>query len=164
MRGGHAHRRGHALLVLVVAHMSDGELVGDQGDDAGADRFPHQVQHHVQRRGAARARDAVAVDHEQVLRQAAFGEFTLQHCQVFPVRRATVAVEQPGTQQRAGARAQTAQRHIARGQVLQPLQRGAVEVGVCARAAANEHGVGRIGIVRHAGVYGQPVAGRDRPG
>ncbi|MNV34548.1 hypothetical protein D3C71_1259730 [compost metagenome] len=85
MRGGHAHRRGHALLVLVVAHMSDGELVGDQGDDAGADRFPHQVQHHVQRRGATRAGDAVAVDHEQVLRQAALGEFALQHHQVFPV-------------------------------------------------------------------------------
>ena len=66
-------------------------------------------QNQVQRRGAARRRQTVPIDHENRFRQIGFGEFFQKTVAVFPVDRRAAIVQKPGGGQRVGAGAQPAE-------------------------------------------------------
>ncbi|MNH20299.1 hypothetical protein D3C79_800610 [compost metagenome] len=100
-----------------------------------------QVQHHVQRRSAARAGEAVTVEGEQTGTHAHPREGFLHRRQAFPVHAAIEAIEQTGTGQGPAAGAHRTQ---ATGLTRLALQPGDVLAGhgaLDANAAADNHGV-----------------------
>ena len=99
------HPQRHALAVVRAADAVDDALLGDLGRQLVAVRQRDPVQHQVERRGAARAGEAVAVDLVQVRGDRDLGERLEEARQVLPVDGAAMAVEQAGARQhvRAGA-------------------------------------------------------------
>ena len=65
MAGADAGRQRHALMFAVVADRRMQDHLGDGGGELGAMLAGDQRQHHVERRSAAGAGEAVAVDLEQ---------------------------------------------------------------------------------------------------
>lgn len=133
----------HPLLSARVAHVFDDELLGDLRDARGAHPCGDQVQHHVERRDAARAGDAIAVDDEQLLQEARVRELLLQRRHVLPVDRARVAREQPRLRERIGARAQAAERDARARETAQRRQMVGRGRALHVDAAAHEDDIGQ---------------------
>ncbi len=79
-----------------------------------------QREHHVQRRGAARARQPVAVDLEQLRRDDDPRKILAHGGHVLPVDRAPVAVEELCPGEQVGACAQGPDRRLAMRRAPQP--------------------------------------------
>src|SRR4029077_13190158 len=84
----------HVLPVAVVAHPIHDELLGDELRNARTELRLHQVQHQIQRRDAARAGEAVAVDGEQLITQMDAWEFLAQRREILPVDGGAVLIQQ----------------------------------------------------------------------
>src|SRR3954452_24241884 len=95
LRMAHAkpRRERHALVVLLIADTFMDELLGDRRREFMTMLPPDQVQHHIKRRRATRAGEAVAVDLEQLIRNLDTGEFLDEAGDVLPVNRTAVAFE-----------------------------------------------------------------------
>ena len=158
-----ADARGHRDVLLFggAADTVQDELFRHAGGYRVAVAPRHEIQHQVERRGAARTGDAVAVGHEQVFGECHGREFLAQRGQVFPMHGAAIAVHQAGLDQRVAARTEAAQRHA---QARQPRQRPdqrAVDVAPDLDAATDEQGLhgGRV-VQARGGRDGQAVAAR----
>ncbi|MCY1422846.1 hypothetical protein D9M71_385430 [compost metagenome] len=150
----------HTLVILLVADALVDEHLGDRRRQFTAVIAADQVQHHVQRRGAARAGEAVAVEGEQASAHVDPWVGLLHGRQAFPVHAAIKAIEQAGTGQcpAAGAHCTKATRLARLG--LQPGDMFTGNGALDADATADDHGVDGWGAV-HRRIRGdlQAVAG-----
>ena len=85
MADAEARAKLHPLAVGGLADAVMDELVGHFGGERRAMRLRDQVQHHVERGGAAGTGHPRAVDLEQIVRDVEFGEFLAQPVDIFPV-------------------------------------------------------------------------------
>ena len=154
---------GDALPVVVVADAPVHEAVGDDLGQRAAVLARDQVQHHVERRDAAGAGHAVAVDGKQRLADLDAGMRLAEHRRRFPVQRHRMAVEQPRFGQRELARIDGADQ---RAVPVEPAQPGEQALGqVLGRMVAGEdEDVGQEGHVgdAHVGRDQHAVAGLHR--
>ena len=133
-----AHPQRHALAVVRPADAVDDALLGDLGRELVAMRQGDPVEHEVERRGAARAGEAVAVDLVEVGAHRDLRERLDEARQVLPVDRAAVPVEQAGAGQHVGAGAQGADMGAATVPAAQPGEHVLVLVALRAQAAAQD--------------------------
>ncbi|MNI13410.1 hypothetical protein D3C73_666380 [compost metagenome] len=119
IRAEHVLER-HTLVILLVA-----DALVDKHFRNGRRQFTaviaaDQVQHHVQRRGAAGAGETVTVEGEQAGAHGHPRESFLHGCQAFPVHAAIEAVEQAGAGQGPAAGAHRAEAAGLASLALQP--------------------------------------------
>jgi hypothetical protein len=117
------------------------EPVGHRQGQAPPLRRLDQRQHHVERRGAAGTGAAVAVDFVQRTRQLQMGEALRDGRNVFPMRGASIAGQQPGPGQDVGSAGNPADPGAARRLRPQPGQGGGVIEGAGVAAGADEDGI-----------------------
>ena len=89
-------RQRHALAVGRVADPLVDELLGDRRRERAPVLAPDQMQHEIERRRAARAGEAVAVDLEELGGHLEIGVGLGEAGEVLPMQRAAVALEQAG--------------------------------------------------------------------
>ncbi|MCY1173368.1 hypothetical protein D9M73_135240 [compost metagenome] len=110
----------HALVVLLVANTLVDEHLGDRRRQLAAVITADQVQHHVQRRGAAGAGETVTVEGEQAGAHRYTRESFLHRRQAFPVHAAIETIEQAGASQGPAAGAHRAEAAGLASLALQP--------------------------------------------
>ena len=123
-----------------------------------------QVQHQVQRRDAAGAGEAVAVDAEELVAQLDARKFLAQRREVLPVDGGAVVIQQPRLGERIAAGAQRAQGHAPLGQALQGREHLAARPRPARRRRRTRTGCRPLPTCSSAmrGRELQPVAGRGR--
>ena len=115
------------------------ELVGDLPGEIATMLLLDQMEHHVQGSGAPGAGQAIAIDLEQVCRQPQLRELAGEVLELLPVDGAAIAVEQPGTRQGVGTRADAAHHGAIARQPAQPGEHPLVAVFVAADPGADQH-------------------------
>ena len=96
MRDADLRAQRHVLPVAVVADAVDDELLGNELRDVRTELALDQVQHQVERRHAAGAGEAVAVDAEELVAQLDARKLLAQRREILPVDGRAVAIEQAG--------------------------------------------------------------------
>jgi len=150
----------------------ENELLRDLRRQTLAEPAADEVQHQVERRRAAGAREPVAVDDEQFVREMNAWKFLEQRGQVFPMDGATIVVEQARRHQRIRAGADTAERDALPGHLVKQRLHAAIDRRADLRAAADDQHVGHTGFFERArrldrdavaGTHGHTVGREDRP-
>ena len=95
----------NVLAIAIVADPVEDELLGDERRDVAAEMVVDHVEHQVERRDASRAREAVAVDREELVGPSDLRKLLAQRRHVFPMDRRLVFVEKAGLRQRVATRA-----------------------------------------------------------
>ena len=108
----HLRLQRDVLAVAVVADAVEDELLGDERRDVGPEIVLDHVEHQVERRDAAGARVAVAVDREELRGELDPRKLLAQRGHVLPVDRGAVLVEEPRLGERVAAGAKRAQRDL----------------------------------------------------
>ena len=98
-------RQRHALMIVAVTDALVNELLGDGGSKLMAVLKRDHVQHHVERGGATRTGEPIAVDLEKFRRYFDPGKVLGKAGDVFPMDGAAIAVEQAGAGQDVAASA-----------------------------------------------------------
>src|SRR6185312_12656040 len=93
------------LLLLLRAHLRVDELLGNTQSEPAAGQLADEMHHHVERRGPAGAREHVAVDDEEILRDLEARVARAKGFEVFPMDRAAPAGEQSALGEEEGAAA-----------------------------------------------------------
>ena len=93
---------------------------------AASDRLPgggaEQMHHQVERRDAAAARIAVAIDFIEAVRDRQARKLLDERVLVFPVDRASIAVQEPRAREKVAARVEAAERHAVTRLQAQPVE------------------------------------------
>ncbi len=139
MAGADAGRQRHALMLAVVPDRRVQHHLGDGGGQLRAVLAGDQRQHHVERRGAAGAGEAVAIDLEQAAGDVELGESLAEARQVLPMDGAAIAVEHPGLGQEMGAGAQRPDIGAAARRPAQPIDQPTIHMVLDVDAAADQH-------------------------
>ncbi len=152
-----------ALAVVLAADPLARELLRDRDREVTTLLLADQVEHHVERRGAARTGVAVAVDLEDPGGHDDLRKLLAHAGEVLPVNRCPVTGQQIRQRQRVGAGAQPAEGGPALGLLAQPLQQFARDVALHPFAAANQYRVERSGLLDgERGFDLDAIAGGDR--
>ena len=126
-------------------------------------RLRDQVQHHVERGGAARTGDTGAVDLEQVIGDVELGEFLGQPVDILPVDGAAPAFEKTCGRHHIGAGADRADHRTVAVEPADQVQDVAVGVLAHIHPRADKH---HAAVLQHRGVavggHFDPVAGDGR--
>ena len=130
-----------ALRVLIGADRGIDELVGDGVGDLFAVILGDDLQHHVDRGGAAGGGHAVAIHDENRFRQLHLLELLKEAVLVFPVDGCTLAIEKAGLGDRVGAGAEPADGCAAPRLAPQPVEDRLGGRLLNVDAAADKHGV-----------------------
>ena len=104
-----------------------------------------QVEHHVKRRGAARAGEAVAVDDEDLARHRNVGERLREGGRIFPMQRAAATVEQTGAGKDIGPRAQRPDVAAGTGKAAEPGENRPVGIALDIDPRAHDRHAERLG-------------------
>src|SRR5262245_47965466 len=104
-----AGARLHALAIARVTDAVMDELLGDGSRQPVAVLEPDQMQHHVERSGAARASAAIAIDGEEAGIDLHLGEALAEAVDTLPVGGGAVAIEQAGAPEDEAARVDSAE-------------------------------------------------------
>ena len=162
---GHAlaNVRLHPLAVLRVADVGMDELLRHRRGQAPAMPEGDQMQHHVERRRAAGAGEAVPIDDEEAALDLDLGEALAKAVEALPMGGRAMAVEQPGPgqQERAGVHgAEIAAQPVGSPEPGSDL----LIVGALRLEAGTDHQLGIDGRAAGAAVGDQrhAVAGGDR--
>src|ERR1700684_539451 len=99
------------MLTCAPAAFDDELRAAAIGDRATEPR-PNQRQHQIERRDAAGACDAVAINRVEIIEELDVGEFFADRTEVLPVDGAAVARKQTGLGQRKAAGAKRTERHV----------------------------------------------------
>ena len=163
VKQAHAGLQRNVLAVLVVADAVEDELLGDQRRNMAPMVLLDDVQHQVQRRHAAGAGVAVAVDHKQLLGKSHARKLFTQRRHVFPMDDGLVFVQQAGLGQCVTTGAQGAQCDAALGQASQRAEQCRGNGLLNLDPTNHKNYIGRAdGIERHRRRHRQAVAGHCR--
>ena len=149
-----AFAQGQALRFLADAHAMVQHQFGDFEREVVAIIARDEMEHEIERRGAARAGKAVAIDFEQPRGDIERGEIFRKAGHILPMDRAAIAFEQPGPRQQHSAGTHRAEhRPHPRGTAQRGKQRGAAMAFGIEPRTDHDH-VGGL-------CFGQRAVGRD---
>ena len=153
----------HALRAHALADMGVQEPVADRGGKLAAMIALDQRHHHVERRDAARAGDAVAVDLEQRGRDGDIREIFAEGRLMLPMERHAATVEKSGAGEDVGSARDAADGHAAAGELAEPGKDvPVVEGGRIAAGADEQHVDVAVGACADIGNDGEAVRGHHR--
>ena len=153
----------HALRPHTLADMGVQEPVADRGRKLAAVIALDQRHHHVERRDAARAGDAVAVDLEQRRHDLDIGKGLAESRQMLPMQRRAALIEQPGLGEDVGPAGDAADGDTLPREPPEPGEHAAVVEDRGIAAGADEDHVGRpIAVGAAIGDDGDAVRGHNR--
>src|SRR5882757_3037352 len=172
MRCADLRTQRHILAVGVLTHALDDELLRHQLRDPRSQLQLNQIEHEIERCGAAGAGVPVPVDGEQLVANAHSRKLLAQGGEILPMNRGAKIVEQAGPRKGIAPGAQAAQRYPA---VRKAPEAGKKRRGDCVPdvdAAAHEKDVDRPQFIQDtggrqteaaAGIGGPPVEADDGP-
>ena len=133
----------HPLRPHALADVGEQEPLADRGGEVVAVVAGDQGDHHVERRDAARAGDAVAVEDEERRNDVDLREGLVEGGRMLPVERGAAAVEKAGPREHVGPAGDAADGDALAREAAQPGEGGAVVEGGRIAAGADEDEVGR---------------------
>jgi hypothetical protein len=172
MRHTHLRTQGNVLAIRVLADSIDDELLRDQLRDLRTQLHLDEVQHEIERRRAAGAGEAVAVDGEQLIADPHPRELLAQRRKILPMYGGAEIVEQARPRQRIAAGTEGAQRHPSVGQPAQRREQRRRYRFANVDAAADEEDVDRAQFIQSirrgqsesaTGIRGPPVHANEGP-
>jgi hypothetical protein len=128
----------HPLRVIRVADSWMDELLRHIVGEGAAVAFGDDLQHHVERCGAAGTGTAIAIDDKNVGRCADPRKPFLKRCDAFPMQRTAPTIEQSGKGEHISAEADAANRCTIARETAQPFENRCVTCARISRSGTNQ--------------------------